>query len=61
LSCWPYTHGKFEDEVFTKNAQDWEEVVERMDDPNMNRFKAMSLDEQETTLEQSTQGALRAK
>jgi hypothetical protein len=22
LSCWPYTHDKFEDEVFTENAQD---------------------------------------
>jgi hypothetical protein len=56
-SCWPYAHDKFEDEVFTKNAQDWDEVVARMVDPKMTRFKAMSLDEQETILEQlETQG-----
>jgi hypothetical protein len=60
-SCWPYAHDKFEDEVFTENAQDWDEVVARMVDPKMTRFKAMSLDEQETTLEQSAQGALRAR
>jgi hypothetical protein len=32
-SCWPYAHDKFEDEVFTENAQDWDEVVQRMVDP----------------------------
>jgi hypothetical protein len=60
-SCWPYAHDKFEDEVFTENAQDWDEVVARMVDPKMTRFKSMSLDEQETILEQSAQGALRAR
>jgi hypothetical protein len=60
-SCWPYAHDKFEDEVFTENAQDWDEVVARMVDPKMTRFKAMSLDEQATTLEQLAQGALRAR
>jgi hypothetical protein len=60
-SCWPYAHDKFEDEVFTENAQDWDEVVARMVDPKMTRFKAMSLDEQETILEQSAQEALRAR
>jgi hypothetical protein len=45
-SCWPYAHDKFEDEVFTENAQDWDEVVARMVDPKMTRFKSMSLDEQ---------------
>jgi hypothetical protein len=45
-SCWPYAHDKFEDEVFTENAQDWDEVVARMADPKMTRFRAMSLDEQ---------------
>jgi hypothetical protein len=44
-SCWPYAHDKFEDEVFTENSQDWDEVVARMVDPKMTRFKAMSLDE----------------
>jgi hypothetical protein len=44
-SCWSYAHEKFEDEVFTENAQDWDEVVARMVDPKMTRFKAMSLDE----------------
>jgi hypothetical protein len=55
-SCWPYAHDRFEDEIFTENSQDWDEVMARMDDPKMTRFKAMSLDEQETTLEQSIQG-----
>jgi hypothetical protein len=60
-SCWSYAHDKFEDEVFTENAQDWDEVVARMANPKMTRFKAMSLDEQETILEKSSQGALRAR
>jgi hypothetical protein len=60
-SCWPYTHDKFEDEVFTENSQDWGEVVARMVDPKMTRFKAMSLDEQMTIIEKSTQGALRVR
>jgi hypothetical protein len=50
-SCWPYSHKKFEDKVFTENAQDWDEVVKRMANPNMTRFKAMSMDEQVETIE----------
>jgi hypothetical protein len=61
LSSWPYAHEKFEDEVFTENDQDWDEVVARMVDPKMTRFKAISLDEQEKILEKSAQGALRAR
>jgi hypothetical protein len=57
----PYAHDKFEDEVFTENAQDWDEVVARMVDPKMTRFRAMSLDEQVMTIEKSTQEALRAR
>jgi hypothetical protein len=60
-SYWSYTHDKFEDEVFTENSQDWDKVVARMADPKMTRLKAMSLDEQTTILEKSTQGALRAR
>jgi hypothetical protein len=60
-SCWSYAHNKFEDEIFMKNAQDWDEVVARMVDPKMTRFKSMSLDEHETTIEQSNQKALRAR
>jgi hypothetical protein len=44
-SCWSYAHDKFEDEIFTECAQDWDEVVQRMANPNMTRFKAMSMDE----------------
>jgi hypothetical protein len=61
LSCWPYTHDKFEDEVFTENSQDWDEFIARMADPKVTRFKSMSLDEQAIILEQLAQGALRAK
>jgi hypothetical protein len=60
-SCWPYAHEKFEDEVFTENAQDWEEVVERTVDPRMTKFKSMSLDEQETIIEQLAQGDVQAR
>jgi hypothetical protein len=50
LSYWPYAHDKFEYEVFIENTQDWDEVLARMVDPNMTRFKSMSLDEQATIL-----------
>jgi hypothetical protein len=56
-----YSHYKFEDEVFTENSQDWDEVVQRMVDPKMNKFKAMSMDEQATKIEQPDQEALRAR
>jgi hypothetical protein len=28
-----------------ENAQDWDEVVQRISNPNMTRFKAMSMDD----------------
>jgi hypothetical protein len=59
--CWSYTHDKFEDEVFTENAQDWDEVVARMVHPKMTRFRAMSLDEQPTTIDKLSQEAFIAK
>jgi hypothetical protein len=60
-SSWLYAHDKFEDEVFTENVEDWDEVVQRMADPKMTRFKAMSMDEQVATIEKSSQEALRAR
>jgi hypothetical protein len=51
----------FEDEVFTKNAQDWDEVVQRMDDPKITMFKAMSMDEKVEIIEQLAQESLRAR
>jgi hypothetical protein len=60
-SCCPYHHDKFEDEVFIENYRDWEEVVQRMANQNMTRFKAMTMDEQVETIEQSAQEALRAR
>ena len=60
-SYWPYTHDKFEDEVFTENAQDWDEVVARMVNPKMTRFKTMGLDELTSIQEQLGQEALRAR
>jgi hypothetical protein len=45
FSCWPYAHDKFEDEIFTKCAQNWDEVVQRKSKTRMNKFKAMSMDE----------------
>jgi hypothetical protein len=61
LSCWPYAHDKFEDDIFTECAQDCEEVVQRKANPDMTRFKAMSMDEQVETIEKSAQEALRAR
>jgi hypothetical protein len=60
-SYWSYAHDKFEDEVFTENAQDWDEVVARMVDPKMTRFRAMSLDEHVMTIEKSSQEALQSQ
>jgi hypothetical protein len=60
-SYWPYAHDRFEDEVFKENAYDWDEVVARMVDPWMTRFKAMSLDEQVVALEKLAQEVLRAR
>jgi hypothetical protein len=61
LPYWPYAHDKFKDEVFTENALDWDEVVERMANPKMTRFTAMSVDEHVKTIEKSAQEALRAR
>jgi len=60
-SCWPYAHDWFEDDIFIKNAKDWDEVVARMADPKATKFKAMIWEEQTTILEQSAQDILRAR
>jgi hypothetical protein len=60
-SYWSYAHDNFEDEIFTEGTQDWEEVLQRRANPNMTKFKAMSLDEQVETIEQTTQEALRVR
>jgi hypothetical protein len=60
-SCLLHAHGKFEYKVFTENSQDWDEVVQRMVEPKMTRFKAMSMDEHEGTIEKLTEEALRSK
>jgi hypothetical protein len=54
-SCWPYAHDKFDDEIFTECAQDWEEVLQIKSNQNMTRFKSMSMDEQVETIEQMAQ------
>jgi hypothetical protein len=58
-SYWPYTHDKFEDEIFIECTQDWEEVVQRMSNLNMTRFKAMIMDEQVDTIEKLDQDTLK--
>lgn len=60
-SCWPYSHDSFEDEIFTEGAQDWEEVLHRRANPNMTKFKAMTMDEQVETIEKTIQEALRVR
>jgi len=58
-SCWLYAHDKFEDKIFTEGAQDYEEVIERKDNPNMTRFKSMKIDEQVESIEHTTQESLK--
>jgi hypothetical protein len=59
--CWSYAHDKFKDELFIENVQGWDEVVQRMDNLKMTRFKAMSMDEQATTIEKLAQEALSSR
>jgi hypothetical protein len=54
-SYWPYAHDWFEDEIFTENTQDSDEVVARIADPKINKFKAMSWEEQVTSLDERAQ------
>jgi hypothetical protein len=54
-SCWLYSHDRFEDEIFTECAQDWDKVIHRRVNPNINEFKAMSMDEKVETIEKKTQ------
>jgi hypothetical protein len=49
-SCWLYSHDRFEDELFIEGAKDWEEVLHRRDNPNMTKFKAITMDEQAETI-----------
>jgi hypothetical protein len=49
VSYWPYAHDKFEDEAFTENAQNWDEVLQRKSNLNLTLFKAMSMDEHVNT------------
>jgi hypothetical protein len=60
-SCWPYAHDKFEDEIFIECSQDLEAVLQRNANPNMTRFKAMSMDEQVKMIEKTAQEALRVR
>jgi len=60
-SCWHYAHDRFKDEIFTENSQEWNEVATRRDDPRVTRFKAMSWEEQEMSLEQTSQETLRSR
>jgi hypothetical protein len=60
-SCYPYAHDIFENEIFTEGAQDWEEVIHRRANPNMTKFKEMTMDEQVETIEKTTQEALRVR
>ena len=48
----------FEDAIFTKGAQDWEEVLHRRSNPNMTIFKEMTMDEQFEMIEHITQEPL---
>jgi hypothetical protein len=42
---WPYTHEKWEDELFIENAQDWKEVEKRRANPNITIFSSLPIEE----------------
>jgi hypothetical protein len=50
-SYWSYSHDSFEDEIFIEGTQDSEEVIHRRDNPNMTKFKVMSMDDKVETIE----------
>jgi len=60
-SCWPYGHDSFEDGIFTEVTQDWEEVLHRRDNPNMTKFKEMTMNEKVETIEKTNQESLRVR
>jgi hypothetical protein len=51
----PYDHDSFEVEIFAMGAQDWEEMLHRKPNPNVTRFKVMTMDEQVEMIEKITQ------
>jgi hypothetical protein len=60
-SYYPYSHDKFEEKIFIEGAQDWEEVLQRKDNPNMTIFKVMIMDEKVKMIEETNQEALRVR
>jgi hypothetical protein len=60
-SCWPYSHAKFEDEIFIEGAYNREEALQVKSNPNMMRFKAMTMNEQIEMIEKTTQESLRVR
>jgi hypothetical protein len=61
VSHWPYAHDSYEYEIFTENDQDWEEVLERKENPKITRFKAMSVQEKFAMVEHTGDEAIRAR
>jgi hypothetical protein len=53
VSHWPYPHEDFEDEIFTKNVANWDEVLQRKEKPYLVRFMALYGNEQLDFLEQT--------
>jgi hypothetical protein len=52
---WPYAHEKWEEESFTKDAQNWAQVLERKACHGLTVFKTHSL---EKNMEVLTQGVI---
>jgi hypothetical protein len=44
--AWPYSHKKWEDELFLQDYDNWEEVLERKKNPHLTIFRVISIDEQ---------------
>jgi hypothetical protein len=51
VSHWPYAHDIFEDEIFTENSLNWDEVLQRREKLDLIRFMAFPGDEQLDLLE----------
>jgi hypothetical protein len=41
----PYSHNKWEDDLFFNDAHDWDKVLERTKNPHITFFKNLSIDE----------------
>jgi hypothetical protein len=59
VSYWPYAHDSFDDGIFTKNSQDWEEFLQMKSNSGMTEFRSMSRNEQIDLIEKTSRATMR--